>query len=245
MGNQKLVQERASLENNTQAMMDYVKSTYENQNLIVIRNDSKKSEEQYNRIISDLKALNPDKVVKELTPKDGYIKPDKFKVFRDTLGRNIVNWFFITDDDPAYLGDVFNNLGVFPKADSLIVFGFEKDKNFDNIDNNFLARVNFQYPSNTFIDQNSRSYRNFESAYRKKYYDIPSSFAVEGFDITYDLLMRLSFDADLINQGFSERIGSRYDFIENTSGSILNKGVYIIKYEGLQEKVMNVRKEQP
>lgn len=240
--NNKLVQERASLANQTEEMMDYIKANYENQDLIVIKNESQRSQEQYDRIIADLQALNPEKEVKVLEPKDGYINPDEFRVFRDTLERNIVNWFFITDNDPAYLGDVFNNLGVFPEADSLLVFGFEKDRNFNKIDNNFLARVHFHYPINTFIDHDSSAYKNFASRYRRKYFGRPSSFAVEGFDMTYDLLQRLANSPDIIEQGVSERIGTKYDFIENTSGGIINKGIYIIKYEGLSEKVMNSTK---
>lgn len=240
--NNKIVQERASFENQTEEMMDFIKANYENQDLIVIKNKSERSQEQYDRIIADLQALNPEKKVKTLEPKNGYIHPDEFRVFRDTLERNIVNWFFITDNDPAYLGDVFNNLGVFPEADSLVVFGFEKDRNFDKIDNNFLARVHFHYPTNTFINHNSAVYKNFESMYRRKYYGRPSSFAVEGFDVTYDLLQRLSDTTDIIQQGVSERIGTKYDFIENTSGGIINKGIYIIKYEGLSEKVVNLKK---
>jgi len=242
INNNKLVQERASLENQTEEMMDYVKANYEDQDLIIIKNDSKKSQEQYNRILADLQALNPEKEVKVLEPKDGYIHPDEFRVFRDTLERNIVNWFFITDNEPAYLGDVFNNLGVFPEADSLIVFGFEKDRNFSKIDNNFLARVHFHYPINTFIDYNATSYKNFEAIYRRKYFAWPSAYAVEGFDLTFDLLQRLANNSDMISQGVSERVGTRYDFIENTSGGIINKGMYIVKYDGLEEKVLNTKK---
>ena len=50
--------------------------------------------------------------------------------------------------------------------------------------------------------------------------------------------MRLATDSDIINQGVSERISTKYEFIENTSGSIINKGIYIIKYDGLEEKVI-------
>lgn len=238
--NSKLIQDKASTENHISRMLDYVKQKYENQDLIVIRNSSERSDSRYNRIIDELKALNPEKEVLTLSPEDGYIKPDDFKVFRDTLDRDIVNWFFVTDNDPAYLGDVFNNLGVFPEADSLMVFGFEKDRNFNKIDNNFLARVNFHYPSNMFIDyNNSVSYRNFEAAYKRKYFNLPSSYAVEGFDVTYDLLMRLASDADFVNQGRSERIGTKYDYIENTSGSIINNGIFIIKYQGLEQKLVS------
>lgn len=241
--NKKLIQERASLINYTDEMMDFVKANYENQDLIVIKNDTKKSEQQFNRIIDDIRALNPEKEVKILEPKDGYIKPDDFKVFRDTLDRNIVNWFFVTDTEPAYLGDVFNNLGVFPEVDSLMVFGFEKDRNYNKIDNNFLARVHFHYPSNSFIDYDHASFQQFEAAFKRKYYNLPSSYAVEGFDVTYDLLMRLAEGSDFFDQGVSERISTKYEFIENTSGGLLNKGIFIIKYDGLEEKVLNPVKQ--
>ena len=152
---------------------------------------------------------------------------------------------FVTDNEPAYLGDVFNNLGVFPEVDSLLVFGFEKDRNFNKIDNNFLARVNYHYPSNTYIDYDSADYKRFEKVYKKRFYGRPSSYSVEGFDITYDLLIRLTNEASIIDQGVSERISSQYDFIENTSGSLLNKGVFIIRYDGLKQEVLNSRKVKP
>jgi LysM repeat protein len=242
ISNKKLVQERASLEHHTNEMMEFIKSNYEDQDLIVIKNESERSEVQFNRIINDIRALNPEKEVQVLEPKDGYIKPEVFKVFRDTLDRDIVNWFFLTDNDPAYLGDVFNNLGVFPEQDSLMLFSFEKDRNYNRIDNNFLARVNFHYPSNSFVDQEAVSYQNFENSFRRKYYDLPSEYAVEGFDLTYDLLMRLATSSDIIEQGVSERISTKYEFIENTSGSIVNKGIFIIKYDGLELKTVNSTK---
>ncbi len=241
--NKNLVQERASLEQHTNEMIEFVKAKYEQQDLIVIKNESERSELQFNRIIKDIKALNPDKEVKILQTKDGYIKPEEFKVFRDTLDRNIVNWFFLTDNDPAYLGDVFNNLGVFPEADSLMVFGFEKDRNFNNIDNNFLARVHFHYPSNTFINDRQAAYQKFEATYKRKYFTLPSVYAIEGFDMMYDLLLRLCHGTDFVSQGVSQRIGTRYDYIENTSGSLINKGIYIVKYDGLEEKVVNTFEE--
>ena len=239
IGNRNLVQDRASMDQHIGEMLEFARENYQNQNLVIIRNASKKSDELYERIHAEIQALNPDKKVKVLKPKDGYIKPEVFKVFRDTLERDIVNWFFITDDEPAFLGDVFNNLGVFPAQDSLVVFGFEKSRNYNKIDNNFLNRVHFHYPSNSYLDLESTAYKSFEKMYRRKYFGLPSEYSVEGFDATYDLLMRLSTDPDLIGQGLSERLSTRYDYIENTSGSIVNKGLYIVRYEGLNLQVVN------
>ena len=239
INNAQLIQERASLINHTEEMMAYVKANYDKQDLIVIKNDTDYSRAQFNRIINDLRALNTEKEVQVLEPKDGYIDPELFKSYRDTLDRDIVNWFFVTDKEPAYLGDVFNNLGVFPEQDSLMVFAFEKNGSYDKINNNFLSRVNLHYPTNSHLDSESAGYKHFESAYRRKYHAWPSRYAVEGFDLTYDMLIRLCSGTNLKEQGRSERLSTRYRIIENTSGSLINKGMYIIKYDDLELKVLN------
>jgi len=83
------------------------------------------------------------------------------------------------------------------------------------------------------------AYKNFESTYRRKYYTWPSAYTVEGFDLMYDLLIRLANDNDILQQGVSERISTKYEYIENTSGSIINKGIYIVKYDDLMQKAIN------
>lgn len=241
MGNLNLVQEKASIDQLTDEMMEYIKRTHENQNLIIIKNNTDKSQHIYERIRKDIDELaQVEEEVIVMEPKDGYIDPELFRVFRDTLDRGIVNWFLVTDDEPAFLGDVFNNLGVFPEVDSLVVFGFEKSRNYNKIDNNFLARVHFHYPTSILVDSDNETYKSFESMYRKKYHTLPSDYSIEGFDVTYDLLMRLSFNSDLIGQGKSQRLGTRFSYIENTSGSILNNGIYLVKYNGLELQVIDL-----
>ncbi len=75
--------------------------------------------------------------------------------------------------------------------------------------------------------------------YRRKYNALPTDFSIEGFDVTYDLLMRLAYNSDLIGQGKSQRLSTRYNYIENTSGSILNNGIYLVRYEDLELKVID------
>jgi hypothetical protein len=243
ISNVNLVQEKASLDQLAGEMLEYIKQIHEDQNLIIIKNSSEKSQRIYDRISKEIEALSSPKEVIVMEPKDGYIDPELFRVFRDTLDRGIVNWFLVTDDEPAFLGDVFNNLGVFPEADSLVVFGFEKSRNYNKIDNNFLARVHFHYPTPSHFDANKSSYKIFERMYRRKYHAMPSEYSIEGFDVTYDLLMRLATDSDLIGQGKSERLSARYSYIENTYGSILNNGIYLVRYEGLELKVIDVSAE--
>ena len=241
--NVNLVQDKASIDQLTDEMLEYIKKTHENQNLIILKNTTDKSKHIYERIRNDIDQLADGEEVIVMEPKDGYIDPELFRVFRDTLDRGIVNWFLVTDDEPAFLGDVFNNLGVFPEADSLVVFGFEKSRNHEKIDNNFLSRVHFHYPTPVFVDMNSEGYKNFESMYRRRYKALPTDYSIEGFDVTYDLLMRLAYNADLISQGKSQRLSTRYNYIENTSGSILNNGIYLVRYDGLELKVIDPTEE--
>jgi len=241
--NVNLVQDKASIDQLTDEMLEYIKKTHENQNLIVLKNTTDKSKHIYERIRKDIDQLADGKEVIVLEPKEGYIDPDLFRVFRDTLDRGIVNWFLVTDDEPAFLGDVFNNLGVFPEADSLVVFGFEKSRNHEKIDNNFLSRVHFHYPTPVFVDMNGEGYKSFESMYRRRYKALPTDYSIEGFDVTYDLLMRLAYNADLISQGKSQRLSTRYNYIENTSGSILNNGIYLVRYDDLELKVIDPTEE--
>jgi len=241
--NVNLVQDKASIDQLTDEMLEYIKKTHENQNLIILKNTTDKSQHIYDRIRNDIDQLADGEEVIVMEPKDGYIDPELFRVFRDTLDRGIVNWFLVTDDEPAFLGDVFNNLGVFPEVDSLVVFGFEKSRNHEKIDNNFLSRVHFHYPTPVFVDMNSQGYRSFESMYRRRYKALPTDYSIEGFDVTYDLLMRLAYNSDLISQGKSQRLSTRYNYIENTSGSILNNGIYLVRYDGLELKVIDPTEE--
>jgi hypothetical protein len=90
---------------------------------------------------------------------------------------------------------------------------------------------------------NSQGYKSFESMYRRRYKALPTDYSIEGFDVTYDLLMRLAYNGDLISQGKSQRLSTRYNYIENTSGSILNNGIYLVRYDGLELKVIDPTEE--
>ncbi len=154
------------------------------------------------------------------------------------MSENEENWVLLLGKDETFVRDVFNNLGVLPEEINITLFTFNKGRSYDKISNYFFSRVNLHYPTSTYIDYNAVDYLDFEKNYKKSFYSYPTKYAVEGFDITYDILMRLATNSDLINQGISKRIASKYNFVENTSGSIINQGVFIIKYDGLELKVV-------
>jgi len=78
----------------------------------------------------------------------------------------------------------------------------------------------------------------FISKYKKKYGITPNSYAVRGFDLTMDVLLRLSSSENLYE---SAKLESETKYTENKFlykkkmfGGYYNNAVYIIKYNDLK-----------
>jgi len=233
INNNNLVQSKATNDNLTKKMIDFLKSRYSNQNLIIIEDENSKLSQYEKSLMKDIHSLDSLKNISILKPKKGYIKLDIIKTKLDSLNKN---WVVLVGKDDVLIADVIHNLGVIPKNYDLTLFVLNKPKGMDKIDNNFLSRVNFTYPTATFYNEQSTLLKQFENQYKEKYYTYPSEYSIEGFDTTYDILMRLATDHNLIDQGISKRLITKFSYINNTSGSILNHGIYIVKYEGLELK---------
>ena len=80
--------------------------------------------------------------------------------------------------------------------------------------------------------------------YEEDYGIIPNKYAVRGFDVTYDLLLRLAMAEDLYEalelKGSTEYVENKFDYHKKMIGGYYNDAVYIIQYEeGLKLKVVN------
>ncbi|MEN8965837.1 MAG: hypothetical protein ABF250_07610, partial [Polaribacter sp.] len=113
------------------------------------------------------------------------------------------------------------------------VFTYNKEKAFDKISNLKLAKVNLTYVSDEYVNEESITTKLFNSQYFKKNNALPSFQATKGFDITYDVLMRLASGnslEDTFKEGASYRVESKFDYYKNKSDVIENKGLFILKY---------------
>jgi LysM repeat protein len=233
INNKNLVQSKASNEDLTKEMIAFLKSKYNNQNLIIIEDEDGKLSPNEKYLMKDIRSLDSLKNISILKPKKGYIKLDIIKTKLDSLNEN---WVVLVGKDDVLIADAIHNLGVIPENYNLTLFALNKPKGLDKIDNTFLSRVNFHYPTAAFMDEQSELLKQFDQKYLEKYYTYPSKYAIDGFDATYDILMRLSSDNNLIQQGVSKRLATKYHYIHNHSGSILNSGIFIVKYDGLELK---------
>ncbi|HLP65403.1 LysM peptidoglycan-binding domain-containing protein [Flavobacterium sp.] len=115
----------------------------------------------------------------------------------------------------------------------LVVLETNEMLDFEEISLNSLVKSKLTYPS-LYRENESNEAIQFEKAYRIKNKVLPNQFATRGFDLTFDTMLRLSqdksFEETVLNAA-SEQVESKFDYIKNSNGGYLNKGVYVLTYQ--------------
>ncbi|HJR99714.1 MAG TPA: LysM peptidoglycan-binding domain-containing protein [Flavobacterium sp.] len=112
----------------------------------------------------------------------------------------------------------------------------------DEIHFSNLVKLKLMYPSVT-RDNSSPEGIAFENKFRKINSIAPSDYATRGFDVTFDVMMRLmqnkSFE-ETINASATEQFENKFEYYKKDNAGYANKGVYIMYYDtDLTEKVAN------
>ena len=113
---------------------------------------------------------------------------------------------------------------------------------FEEISLKRLAILKMLYPS-VFIENNSPEALIFKNAYKSKNKVFPSQYAVRGFDVTFDTMLRLSQEAsfeETAKNVKTQQIESKFEYVKEEAAGFVNKGVYILEYqEDYSVKQMN------
>ena len=202
---------------------------------VVIISDSKHKD-----ISNRLKSAFPTaKQIFSRKNKDGrdmyYILPDDLlDVFRD--GKNIV---FLETNNEGFASTVISGLNsLISEAQEIILVTTDKNKAFEgkNVSNYHLSNLKFHYPSiNKAFDESESN--NFLKNYKRTYGVSPNKYAVRGFDLTLDILLRLSSEEDLYSASGSEiettYIENKFRYSKKLFGGYYNEAVYVVKYDDL------------
>ena len=211
----------------------YFKSIYTDENIIVVGDEKIASKIEMLSIVEDLKAHDSIDTVAILQPENGYISNERFVEVADTLG---TNWVLLSTNDKVVTADVVNNLKSLPNAPEVKLFALEKKGNFDKVNNNLLGQMEFVYAASSVeVDVLARG-DNFHKSFLRKNKTFPSEYAIRGFDVVYDVLIRLASSLGLCYEpAFSEqkstRLKNSFQYNDNLyEGSIENAAVYLYQY---------------
>ncbi|MEM9681105.1 MAG: peptidoglycan-binding protein, partial [Bacteroidota bacterium] len=103
-----------------------------------------------------------------------------------------------------------------------------------------IKYLQFHFPSiNKSYDVDNRNA--FVKAYTRKYGVSPNKYAVRGFDLTLDILLRLASGDNLYDASSSdietEYIENKFRYSKKLFGGYVNEAAYVVKYDNL--KIVN------
>lgn len=212
-------------------LLTFIKDSVSNENIIVVGDGNYKSNASSKMIKSALESHDSIAQVHMVKPENGYIPRERFT---DILKSDSKNWLLLATDDKVIVSDVINSANSLADTLQMRVFTYNKGKAFDKVDNLKLARVNFTFVSDEYVDESSLMTKTFNAQYIRKNKALPSFYATKGFDITYDVLVRLASGNSLkstFKEGASIRVESKFDYKSKPLGVTENRGLFIVKYK--------------
>jgi hypothetical protein len=222
-------------------MLDYVEEQHTDEIILVIADEKSKLERE--AIIA--RFPNAKVVVVKEEEKNIGINRDKLQ---NLLSDQVNNWVFVESKNFKLISSVvsilnsFHNTALDPLEgeDKVKVRMFTTDMNpaFENdvISNTHLSNLHFTYPS-VYKEEADNS---FVQRYRKRFGDNPDRYAIRGFDLTYDILLKLAYKNDLVDVsrfiGETEYTGNKFDYERKDVSGYYNQASYIMMIEDLRIK---------
>ncbi len=212
--------------------------------------------QQYDSILQQNDTISKITVI---IPKNGYIEKE---ILINALEPTVDNWVLIETTNNVFAADAINSLISLPTEEDIEklkeieekkeeeerkevtlqalpedtvvkVFAFKKGTTFDKVAHTKLSKLNFTYGTDVFRNESLDTLQSFQKTYKAKNHTFPSYYALKGFDITYDILMRLASGKALketFQEGASFRVESQFNFNDRLYETSENKGIFIIQY---------------
>ncbi|WP_103070724.1 LysM peptidoglycan-binding domain-containing protein [Aquimarina sediminis] len=159
------------------------------------------------------------------------------------LSKNKPNWVFLESNDVAMISNVIPLLNAKLEDYDITLFTSDKNNAFDNdnIKNEHLSKLHMHYPSvdkefdDKGIEEEEVKITPFAKKYKEKYGVDPNNWAIRGFDIAYDVLMRLGTADDLYHsasfEGTTEYVENKFRYSKKLIGGYHNNAAYLIKFD--------------
>ncbi|MEO8235473.1 MAG: LysM peptidoglycan-binding domain-containing protein [Flavobacterium sp.] len=218
-----LVQSTPSSDDIRNAMFDFMRA--KNGNIIAIVDPKKASVKQY--ILENQKEV----AFGQFTDK-GTLNVENLK---SILVKDKTNFVIMETEKTSLILSITNALSsLLPNYDiKLVILGENSALDYEEISMSRLTKLKMHYPSLTRVNESDESII-FENTFKIKNKILPNQFATRGFDITFDVLLRLAQEKNItetLNETATEQVENRFYYKQNPDGGYTNKGVYILFYD--------------
>lgn len=205
-------------------LIEYLKEHSEGKNMIIIC-DKNKSQQK-----AALQAALPNAIA--LAPREkGFLYVADIE---SKIDKTRENWFVLESSDPVIISNVVGLLNGLPDNYNIRLFTTDRNENYEyhDISNLHLANLDFTFPSVSksynFDEKNA-----FLVSYKNTYGVLPNRYAVRGFDVTYDVLLRLAVAGNVYdatsNDFETEYVENKFRYEKKMFSGYTNNAFYILK----------------
>ncbi|MDX1761507.1 MAG: LysM peptidoglycan-binding domain-containing protein [Christiangramia sp.] len=205
------------------AMLDYISKNAAGKNVIII------ADGRSFQIKSELTNMLPS--ARTVTPTNNYVSEGELA----ELLMPGANWVILESENINVVSSATSSLNRLARENDITLLTTNKNNAYENdiISNNHLGTLKFHYPS---VD---REYdlevsEDFINDYRDRFGIQPNQYALRGYDLTMDVLLRLASAEDLYESfekypGYTEYFESKFHYMPKSGGGFANDAIYILK----------------
>ncbi|MGB7843687.1 MAG: LysM peptidoglycan-binding domain-containing protein [Salinimicrobium sp.] len=222
---QNFLQARPTDEMLAEAMISYITDHANGKNIVIISDaDNYARKNRLLQAFPNARVVNP--------RQGGYIDQQQLKT---ALMPERPNYVILEASKIGVLSSATSYLNSMAEDYEVTLFTTDRNNSYesDNVSNRHLTNLNFHYPSISKVYSLDTN-RSFIKKYQASYGVVPNTYAVRGFDVTYDVLLRLASSNDIYTsvarEGATQYIENKFEYERRAMGGFQNKAVYIVAY---------------
>lgn len=220
-------------------MVSYVKTDTIPHHTLIIYDSKSKTTANYLKTVFPSASLMPSKINNKGIEQFYLVLKDVEKVLLS--GRTIV---FLESNNESFVSNVTSMLSSMNGITSgrrkierdILLMTTTKNRAFEglSVSNYDLSNLHFQYPS---INYNMELCEGFQQKYLTRYGAFPNKYVIRGFDLTLDILLRLSEFGTLFESASNIQtsyIGNKFNYSKQPNGGYKNEAGFILKHQDLE-----------
>jgi hypothetical protein len=204
-------------------MIRFIKSYSKGKSIIII------TDEKMTIVKEELILKFP--LAKVINPREGNLLIPKD--FNGLLSENEENIVIVEAKDVGLLSTVSTILDTKLKKHSISLFTTSSYRTFRALENRYKSKLNLHFPSvskQVFLEKDN----GFLKQYKIKYGTLPSDYAIRGYDLTMDVLLRQAvsstFEDSALEIGETSYLSNKFNYSKANNGGYVNNAVYILRY---------------
>ncbi|CAL67192.1 LysM peptidoglycan-binding domain-containing protein [Christiangramia forsetii] len=205
------------------AMLDYFSRNAPGKNVIIIAGGkSFQIKNELNNVLPSARNINPS---------NNFVSEQELAAMM-TGGEN---WIILESENINLVSSTTSALNRLARNHDVTLLTTNKNSAYESdiVSNNHLGKLKFRYPS---VDKeyDTKASEGFIEDYEERFNIEPNKYALRGYDLTMDVLLRLASAEDLYESfekypGYTEYYESKFHYMPNAGGGYTNDAIYILQ----------------